>query len=227
MNHPRYLQRALFVAVCLFYSVLAPAQSAWVSDSFEITLRTGPSTNNEIRLMLDSGARLEILEVDEESGYTQVRTSGGTEGWVLSRYLMDEVSAREQLAGLASELTNGESDGATVSTQAEAIEAVVATGRQRIADLEREKTEMQSEIAEIRRVSANALAIDNQNQDLQRSLTDAEIRIGLLEQENSNLGSETTRNWFITGALVLFGGILVGLILPRIKFQRKSRYDRF
>jgi uncharacterized protein YgiM (DUF1202 family) len=58
------------------------AESAWVSDEFEITLRSGPSTSNAIELMLKSGTELEVLERDAETGYSRVRTGGGTEGWV-------------------------------------------------------------------------------------------------------------------------------------------------
>ena len=71
----------------------ADAETAWVSDQFEITLRTGPSTSNAIHLMVRSGTELEIIAQDPDKGYTQVRTGGGTEGWVLSRYLMDEAPA--------------------------------------------------------------------------------------------------------------------------------------
>ena len=85
----------------------AGAETAWVSDQFEITLRSGPSTSNAIERMLNSGTRLEILETDPESGYSRVRTSGGTEGYVLTRYLMNEPAAREQLASLTNQLTSG------------------------------------------------------------------------------------------------------------------------
>ena len=84
-------------AIVLFAGT-ASAQTVWVSDEFEITLRTGPSTSNAIERMLSSGTQLEVLERDDESGYSRVRTRAGTEGWVLTRYLMSEPSAREQLA---------------------------------------------------------------------------------------------------------------------------------
>ena len=75
--------------------------------------------------------------------------------------------------------------------------------------------------------AANTLAIDRQNQELQQKLTDAEIQVSVLEQEKERLTSQSNRNWFITGSAVLLGGVLLGLILPRMKFQRRSRYDRF
>lgn len=216
---------AAVLALCL--PSLAAAQTAWVTDQFEITLRTGPSTTNAIERMLASGTGLVVLEEDEELGYTRVRTSGGAEGWVLTRYLMTEPSAREQLERLSEQLTDASAEGASMTSQLTAIRGQYETAAQNIRQLERDKAELQSQLEDITRKAANTLAIDEQNQRLQQQLTDAEIRISLLEQENEQLISQTNRNWFITGALVLFGGVLLGLILPRLKFQRRSRYDRF
>jgi SH3 domain protein len=55
----------------------------------------------------------------------------------------------------------------------------------------------------------------------------AEIRADTLEQENRQLTGQTTRYWFMTGALVLVFGIILGIWLPRIRWQRRSGYDRF
>lgn len=222
--------RLLLCAACLvaaFIATVARAEPAWVSDQFEIMLRTGPSTNNAIQLMLGSGARLEVLETDAENGYSRVRTSGGTEGWVLTRYLMGEPPAREQLEQLTAELTSATAQGSSMGSQLQAIKGEYDNSTRRIATLENEKKSLQAELDKIKETAANVLAIDNQNESLRQQLTDAEIRISILEQENEVLGKQTNRNWFITGALVLLGGIGAGLLLPNLRFQRKSRYDRF
>lgn len=211
----------------LFCATNALAQSAWVSDQFEVTLRTGPSTSNAIELMVTSGTRLEILEQDPETGYSRVRTGGGTEGWVLTRYLMDEPAAREQLEALTSQLTNATSEGASMTSQLDAIRGEYDTATSRIRQLEQDNARLQANIDDISQKAANTLAIDRQNQELRQKLTDAEIQVNVLEEEKDQLLGQSNRNWFITGSLVLFGGVLLGLILPRMQFQRRSRYDRF
>jgi len=227
INMTTKLQTTLLF-LCLGLPLSVAAQSAWVSDQFEVMLRTGPSTSNAIQLMIDSGTRLEILAEDEEAGYTQVRTSGGTEGWVLSRYLMTEPSAREQLETLTQQLTNANAQGSSMGNQLGAIRAEYDSATRKIRELEQEKAGLQAQMNEITQKAANTLAIDRQNQNLQQQLTDAEIKVDILEQENATLTSQTTRNWFIAGALVLFGGVLLGLILPRLKYRRgRSRYDSF
>jgi len=203
------------------------AAPAWVSDEFEITLRSGPSTSNAIQLMVSSGMQLEVLERDAESGYSRVRTPGGTEGWVLSRYLMNEPSAREQLEKLTSQLTNANTRGTSLDSQLAAVRNEYNSATRQIAQLEREKTDLESELAEIRRTAANVLGINEQNRKLIDDLANAEIRADTLEQENRQLSAQTTRYWFMSGAAVLLVGIILGLWLPRVRWQRRSGYERF
>lgn len=206
---------------------IASAQTAWVSDQFEITLRTGPSTSNAIERMLPSGTALEVLERDEETGYSRVRTQAGTEGWVLSRYLMNEPSAREQLATLTRRLTNAAAEGSSLTSQLSAIRSEQEAAEQQIAKLERDKGQLESELAEIRQTAADVLSINEQNRSLRDQLAAAEIRAETLEQQNRELTGQSNRYWFMTGSAVLVVGMILGVWLPRIRWQRRSRYDRF
>lgn len=222
------LPKTLLLMAVLIISLDVSAQSAWVSDEFEVTLRTGPSTSNAIELMVSSGTRLERLEEDPDAGYTRVRTGGGTEGWVLTRYLMTEPSAREQLETLSAQLTDANEEGASMGSQLGAIREEYDSANRTIRQLESDNADLQSQVEEISSKAANTLAIDRQNQELQQKLTDAEIQVNVLEQEKERLAGQSSRNWFMTGSAVLFAGVLLGLILPRMKFQRRSRgYDRF
>jgi SH3 domain protein len=214
--------------VCLVvYATAAASAPAWVSDEFEIMLRSGPSTSNAIQLMVRSGMQLEVLERDAASGYSRVRTPGGTEGWVLSRYLMNEASAREQLEALTGELTNANTLGTSLDSQLLAIKSEYTTANRKIDTLEREKSVIESELANIKKTAASVLGINAQNKTLMSELSDAQIHGDALEEENRRLVSATTRYWFMTGAVVLLVGILLGIWLPRIRWQRRSRYDRF
>ena len=205
----------------------AAAEPAWVSDQFEIMLRTGPSTNNAIELMVSSGTQLDILEADDVSGYSKVRTVSGTEGWVLSRYLMSEAPAREQLASLTSQLTSANTRGSSLNSQLAASRAEYDASQANVQALERDNAGLEQELADIRRTAANALTINDENIDLHDQVAAAAIRTGVLEQENRELESHATRYWFVSGGLVLVVGIILGFWLPRMRWQRKSRYDRF
>ena len=215
-------------AICLLgLAVQASAESVWVSDQFEVMLRSGPSTSNAIERMLPSGTALEVLERDAEAGYARVRTAAGTEGWVLIRYLMDEPSAREQLTTLTRRLTSANAAGGSLTSQLEAIKGEYDDATRQISTLEREKRQLEEELADVKRTSANVLSINNQNKELRDELESARIQSDTFEQQNRELTSQTTRYWFMTGAMVLVIGMALGIWLPRIRWQRRSRYDRF
>ena len=215
-----------FILICLlFLSSLAQADTRYVTDEFEITLRSGPSSTHTIQRMLKSGASLTVLERDEETGYSQVQTPGGTEGWVLNRYLMREPAARSQLERLSGELakvTEG-----SLRVRVNAIKKTHNDGTKRIAALERENKSLQDELTNIKSIAANVLAIDQQNDELSQDLTDKEAQINKLLKENQMLSSDTQRDWFIAGALVLFAGLFLGLVIPKIQWRKRSRYDSF
>ena len=218
------------IAICLLFllpAMEAAAQSVWVSDQFEVMLRTGPSTSNAIERMLSSGTSLEVLERDDDAGYSRVRTAAGTEGWVLTRYLMNEPSAREQLQTLTQRLTSANSQGSSLTSQLDAVQGEYDAASRQIAGLERDKGQLEQELAEIKRTAANVLSINDQNKSLREQLANAEIQAATLEQQNRELTGQTTRYWFMTGALVLIVGMILGIWLPRIRWQRRSRYDRF
>ncbi len=215
----------MFVGVLI--AGLVSAESVWVSDQFEVMLRTGPSTSNAIERMLPSGTRLEVLERDTETGYSRVRTSGGTEGWVLTRYLMNEPSAREQLQTLTQRLTSANQEGTSLSTQLLAVQGEYDAAKRRIESLETDREALATELDEIKRTAADVLAINNQNQELREQLAAAELQVATLQQQYRELSRQATRYWFMSGGLVLLVGIVLGVWLPRIRWQRRSRYDRF
>lgn len=225
------MKNSFFAAAIFVVSVLAIqnawAESAWVSDEFEITLRSGPSTSNAIQLMVSSGTELEVLERDTEADYTRVRTAGGTEGWVLSRYLMPEASAREQLQTLTGELSSANTMGSSLNSQLSTIRGEYDGAQRNIQTLDREKAQLEQELADIRRTAANVLTINDENTDLNEQVEAADMRVAVMEQENRELASQATRYWFMSGGLVLVVGIILGLWLPRMRWQRRSGYDRF
>ena len=77
------MMKTLLCSLLLILVLTVPAaygEPAWVSDEFEITLRSGPSTSNAIQLMIGSGTQLDVLERDPEAGYSRVSTQVAPRG---------------------------------------------------------------------------------------------------------------------------------------------------
>ena len=212
---------------CALYSMLVTAETGYVSDQLEVTLRKGPSLSHAIVRMLKSGTAVEILEIDAETGHTRVKTNGGTEGWILSRYLIAEPTARMQLEKIFKEMGPTDNPDHSVLAQLKTIKSEYENAHQRIAKLESENNRLEDQLASIMKTSANVLLIDEENNKLHQKLAMAEERLNALQLENIELGDHRQKDWFITGALVLAGGLLLGLILPLFTRKKRSRYDSF
>lgn len=220
------LPLVLMIEACWFPS-LTQAESRYASDQIEVLLRTGPSHQHAIVRMLKSGAALEALEHDKAKGYTRVRTPGGAEGWVLTRHLMTEPSARELLAQLSGHFSKSENNPDSPAAQADLIRREYDALAQQTVALGKDNKQMVHELAKIRQTAANAVNLDSQNQEMRQQIVELQQLIGRLEQENQLLGNQVERDWFYAGALVLFIGLLMGLIIPRIQWRKRSRYGDF
>lgn len=226
MNKFSYLVLLAWLVAGMSFSALIQAETRYVSDEIEATLRTGPSLSHAIQRMLKSGVALEILEVNAENGYSRVKTSGGTEGWILSRYLMADPPARSQVEKIAKLITDAAPDG-SVRVQLNAIKDEFDKTSKRMAFLENENKRLEEQLGSIKKTSANILQIDEENKQLHQKLAATEQRLTTLQLENQELGDKSQQEWFITGALVLSGGVLLGLVLPFFTRRKRSRYDSF
>jgi SH3 domain protein len=79
----------------------AEAEKAYVTDFFEITLRTGPSTENKVLSVISTGQPVEILETREGWSYVRLLDrENKKEGWVLNRFLVDRLPWKTQFQSI-------------------------------------------------------------------------------------------------------------------------------
>ena len=203
----------------------AMAETLYVSDRLEIQMRTGKGTQFRILRMLPSGTALEILEVDQENGYSRVRTPSGVEGWVLSRFLMQGRAARDQLADAEKKLARLELENRKLSASLEDLQKTKGSIDTEREQLVKENRKLSQELEEIRRAASSALAIDAENKELKSRIVAYERQAQSLQQENEGLKDRTARDWFMVGAGVVILGMIIGLIIPRIRWRKKSSWD--
>ena len=202
---------------------LAQSNYRWISDQFEVTLRTGKSTRQSIIRVLASGTKVTVLEQDDESGYTRVRTSDGREGWVLTRYLISSQTARLQLPQLQTRLRNSEETRRQLLARIRELEQERRDLQTQLGRTETSSRGLQQQLDKIRELSSDTIQLDDQIKRLKKQQIYNKRHIGELESMNRELSASSNREWFIVGAAVVMFGLLLGLIIPRIRWQRKSR----
>lgn len=222
------MKNIIFPVFCfLLLSGNAVAETRYVSDTLEITMRSGKGTSFGITRMLRSGTPVEVLNVDKKTGYTQVRTKSGKEGWVLSRFLMKGQAARDRLATAEKNLAELELENRKLTTSMATLKEEKGALESSLAELEGQSRGVSQELAEIKRTASSALAIDSENKDMKGRIVSLERQLQTVQQENEALKDRTARDWFMVGAAVVLLGIIVGLIIPKIRFRKKSSWDTF
>ena len=193
----------------------------YVTDSLRLEARQGPSTDHRISHMLSSGTRVMVLQENAETGYSRIALDDGSEVWILSRFLMDEPAARAQLAESMENLTRERDIARDLASQLETMGQTAGEVERSRSELERDKKLLQTELAQIKQAAADTLAIKERNQSLNKQLEALAMDLEATKQGNRALKERSERDWFVAGAGVLLGGMILGLVIPKIRWKRR------
>lgn len=205
-----------FLALVLALTVSSgSAETKYVSEDFEITMRTGPGADRKIIALVPSGREMEVITTGEE--WTEVRLANGKEGWVLTRYLTDNIPTSLKLYRL-------EQNHAKVVSQYEALQEKASNlsseNKRLSADLGQTQDSLQSISTAhetLKSESTDFLKLKTKHDKSLKELKETHARLNTLESEFDRLaGSEITKGMIYGGGLLVFG-FIVGYILKRPK----------
>ena len=201
------------VLFLLLLSASSLAQEVrFISDKLYVTLRSGQG--DQFRIVhrgLASGLRLEVDEVDEESGYSHVTTPNGTQGWIRSQYLVSEEPARQQLE------RSRQRNEALLAQQS----SWQATNEQLLGSQAQLKITA-TELAELQLISGDALNLDINNRRLTQQLEVLKIRIEVLEGDNLRMSESNESEAFYNGVFAVLLGVIITLLIPRLWPKRRT-----
>lgn len=188
---------------CLLFLGLAGslfAKDIYVSGVTKITMRTGPGVDHKIVSMLTSGSKLEILEFQKD--WSMVKTKGGKSGWVLSRFLTEQVPQTMMVLQLKKENQRLET----------ALETAQESARN-LASKNHSLVGIEEKYQQLEQASADYLKLDAEYKAVVKQSQDQKTQISSLE-ENMN---DEEKLWFLSGAGVLILGFILGLSTRRKK----------
>jgi SH3 domain protein len=199
------------------------AQTRYVTDRTNLEIRRGPTTEHAILRWLEPGNEVQVLEQDQQSGWSRVRVvDEGTEGWILTRFLMDEPAARDQLTAAQRNLAAARERVAALEAQARELGTNLGATRVELEQARSGHATASRELADLQTAAANVVEIRDQNTSLQQRLIESERAVEDLTAERSRLAGRNSQNWFIVGASVLLAGIVIGLVAPTLRRRRRS-----
>ena len=194
------------VPLLLALSLVAPLAHAegapqYITDDVSVTLREAPRNDAGSIGVLHSGDKVTVLETLGEQSFARVRTSGGSEGWMTARYLSAQPAAKDRLSQMKADLDEARRQVKSLQDELKSAKAQLDSVRPAF-ELSQENTRLKSELA----AREQAMAAAAQHFD----------------------GERARRATLITGAGLLSGGVIVGLLLPwLLQNRRRRRYGDF
>jgi len=224
MNKKATVASFLLLCVASLSSLNVLAQTRYVTDEFEIMMRTGPSIQNKIVRALKSGQRIEVLREDSGNGHSQVQTSQGEIGYVLTRFLINRPSARNRVSYLEGQLK-------TLRSKPGELQTLLANSQEENQVLIDENTKItnqlaltSTELAKIREVSSDAVNLSQRNIRLEGEVQQLLLQLDDIRIQNETLkdNADYVRNLTMAGILLL--GLFLGWVLSRSGRQKRNSW---
>lgn len=208
-----------------FFAVSVQAETVYISDEYRVPLRTSPCSRCTIlHRGIKSGSALKLLETNKE-GWSHVTTKSGLNGWMESHYLQKMPIARDQLTSTKAKYDALQNKHLILEKE---LEALKQTHSKLSADLENTQSSSDSinnELKAIKKISSNAISLNQQNQELLEINGILQSEIDILKAANHRLTNRERNTWFLYGAFAVVMGALLTLIIPRIK--RRKRFSEW
>lgn len=206
--------RSFFFVLAMVLSLASMAETGtrYVAPGQSVDLRSGLAKKDKTVRTLEPGTTVKILQTNVKLGYTKVKLPSGETGWIVTRQLTQVPPPPPQPEAQQA-----------VSTTNQPASPVAKTPEQ----LQAEVGHLQTELIAIRQASANALRIQAERDQLQSSVISLRKEVDTLLREKNALNDDQKQSWFLIGAGVLLGGMLLGAFLPRLSFRRRNDWSSF
>jgi SH3 domain protein len=213
------LQTNLALILIFLASSVNAETFVYITDQVDIPIRSEKSLGNTIIRLLPSGTKLSLLQITED-GWTEVKYQD-TIGWISSRYLSNNMSAREELKQANTVINENQLLITKYETELKELNKQLLILNNKNKELVIKSSKSEAEKNHIEQIYQDALKLEHENEKLNQEQLQLKTELQLA-QNNSQIERDTSqRNWFIVGALVLFFGIVIGFIMPK-KLNRRT-----
>ncbi len=201
----------------------AEKQTRYVRDSITLPLRQTQSVESAIvHPGVSSGTLLTIVR--ESSGFTRVRTKEGVEGWIASRHLIAEPTARMQLDQLNAELGNLRKANARLEQEQANVPTDQRLAAQQLTQLRSDNSRLQEELQTLQQAPDNAIQLAQENIELKKSNNTMQSQIVEANKTITELQRAQNYTLFREGAIAVIAGAILTVLIPRLKPRKRSEW---
>jgi len=200
-------------AMGLLAAAAAAAETAYITDIIKVAVRSGPGNDQKAVGTLESGQMVEVMKTVDDWAF--VRMANGTEGYVMSRYLVSQQPGRfrfdqlqEKNKTLSAQAGGLVEENSRLKAENEKLAAVSTASQNEISTLRSEFESFKTEAADFTALKAK---YDAQAAELAEN----QAKITQLETQWPDILDPNNLYWFLAGAGVLLVGFLTGYSVKR------------
>jgi SH3 domain protein len=221
----RTLAAILFSFTAVLISTAAnAAPTAYITESISVSMRENPSKDSAgVGAPMFSGAAVTILETRNDIGYSLVKTETDQRGWLPSQYLTDKPIAKSELDLAQKELQKLSEAFANSQKELETLKSL-NTDEGKVAMLD-DNQRLSFELEELKKISANAMRLDQDNKALLQTNSMLKNDIDILQTDYQRLKDSTKNDAFMNGAYAVIIGIIATLLIARLWPRKRSEWN--
>ena len=198
------------------------SETRYVTDLIFTPVRTGPGGDYRIiNKGLPSGTEVTYYGLTEDGVWAEIETKGGTRGYLRAQYLQANAPRGSQVNALEATLAEEVERTAQLQRDLDETMAQLTSTDSSMSTAARELEQTRETLAEVKRVSANAIQLDQMTKSLTGKLEDANARNDLLKLENARLQDRISSNRTIEVVVLIALGIMIALLVPRLSVKRR------
>lgn len=192
-------------SIVLFLSLAASnafAAQRYIADNLFTYMHAGPSNQFRIIGSVNAGDKVNLVDSNKDTGYSQVVDEKGRKGWVESRFVTRQASMAERLPKLEEELANV---------------------KEQLSNARKSSDEEQAGLLQsLDNRNAQIKELEENYADISHKLTSSQTEIRELRAKLDTQKEDLLLKYFMYGGGVAGAGLLLGLILPGIMPRRKK-----
>jgi SH3 domain protein len=214
---------SFLVLFMLCLPCLAWAETRYITENQDVLIRGGKGNEFKILAIKKAHAPVELLR--DEGDYSYIRTEGGIEGWVLSRYLTRDLPSPLIIEKLTAELEKLRQANTNVSREFQQLQEQKKSQETSAAALEQKAQTLERQYQDLKSASANVLQLKQAHDRLKEENTQYARSAAELAKKNEQLQSNRALLWYIAGAATLLIGVAIGMIMQSLKHKKKKSFS--
>ena len=203
-----------YIGICLVIcSVCAQAKTMYVTDSKKIPVRAGKGTAYKILTFIESSQQVELLQKDNQ--WSLVRLEDGKEGWVHSRYLINNPTSKIKFEELSLEHQNLINQTESLKADFEQLKLHNKELKSTLASTKKSLNNQLSDYDALKADSAEFLTLKSKYERVSRELKEKTQKVENLEKQISDSQLYYYLKWILSVSGILLVGFIIGYSVKR------------